>query len=277
MFRWERLDHGSWLGVDGDHWYRVTDVTRTSVAIDTNGDPQDFTDLFRLDWDSRAIEQKLRDIAPELAPYLVGLDGLRLMKPSSAEELFFTFLCTPNNNMTRIVQMCRHLAAYGPAMAEIECRIVHRFPRAEVIASIPEQELRAKGFGYRAATIVGAAQALSKRDGNWLENLRNSPYESAHQALCEIKGIGPKLADCIALFGLHHTDSIPVDTHIWQAYTRLYRPEWKDKAITDSRYREAASDMRARFGGYGGWAQQYLFMDNMLNWRSRHKSERDSN
>ncbi len=246
-------------------------MTRRSAVVLSNGSQSDFEQLFRLDWDSEAIEEKLRESSPELAPYLVGLDGLRLMKAGCAEELFFSFMCTPNNNITRIIQMVRHLASYGPILTEIEGRTVHRFPSAEFIAGIPEQELRAKGFGYRAATIPGAANSILSRGSLWLDGLRSETYESAHRQLCEIKGIGPKLADCIALFGLHHTDAIPIDTHIWQAYTRLYRPDLKDKALTDARYREAASDLRARFGGYGGWAQQYLFVDNMQNWRSRQK------
>jgi len=56
---------------------------------------------------------------------------------------------------------------------------------------------------------------------------------------------------------------------MWQAFTRLYRPDWKGKPVTDARYREAASYLRTKFGKHGGWAQQYLFYDNMRNWRLR--------
>lgn len=268
VFRWEKLADESWLGVDGDHWYRVW-LGEGELTVESNGEELDFQSLFRLDWDSEQIESELLNIAPELASCLTSLDGLRLMKPSCSTEIFFSFLCTPNNNLTRILQMSRHLATYGPPLAEVEGRMLHRFPGVETIAAIPEAELRAKAFGYRAATIPSIAKQVVERGFGWIEGLKQRPYDEVHLELCNLKGIGPKLADCIALFALHHTEAIPIDTHIWQAFTRLYRPDMRDVALTDSRYRFAAEFMRKRFGRHGGWAQQYLFYDNMLNWRDR--------
>jgi len=268
VFRWERLSDGCWLGVDGSHWYRV-ELGESELHVTSNATPQDFKSLFRLDWNAADIESKLLAAAPELGTCVAALDGLRLMKPSGSTEVFFSFLCTPNNNLTRIVQMCRHLATYGPELATVDGRILHRFPTVEVIAAIPESALRAKAFGYRAATIPSIANQVLERGEGWIESLKSTPYAVVHSELCKLKGIGPKLADCIALFALNHTEAIPVDTHIWQAYTRLYRPDQKNKALTDARYREASEFMRARFGRYGGWAQQYLFYENMLSWRER--------
>jgi len=84
-----------------------------------------------------------------------------------------------------------------------------------------------------------------------------------------MKGIGPKLADCICLFGLDHQEAVPVDTHIWQAMCRLYFPQWSGTALTEKRYYEASDFFRDRLGDLAGWAHQYLFYDNVLNWRSR--------
>lgn len=240
-----------------------------SVQIQGNGAKADFEQLFRLDWDAAEIEAKLLDLAPEMAPYIAAFPGLRIMRPSCSTESFFCFLCTPNNNLTRIVQMARHLATYGPVIDTVDGMPVHRFPEVATIAAIPEGELRARAFGYRAATITSIARQVAEKGDGWIESLKFVPYEEAHAELCALKGIGPKLADCIALFALHHTEAVPIDTHIWQAFVRLYRPEWKGKALTDARYREAAQFLRARFGPLGGWAQQYLFYDNMLNWRTR--------
>jgi len=225
--------------------------------------------LFRLDWDSSEIETEILAVAPEMAPYFETFNGLRIMRSTCSTEIFFGFLCTPNNNLTRILQMARHLASYGAELAVVDGKRINRFPDVATIAAIPEADLRAKAFGYRAATIPSVAQQVLTRGEAWIESLKNVPFESAHAELCKLKGVGPKLADCIALFALHHMEAVPIDTHIWQAYVRLYRPEWKDKPITDSRYREAATFLRARFGNHGGWAQQYLFYDNMLNWRTR--------
>ncbi|HSI74081.1 MAG TPA: DNA glycosylase [Fimbriimonas sp.] len=266
VFRWQRLEDGRWLGVDGPNWFLVE--AGDELQVTSNAPEHAFHSLFRLDWNAEEIEREIARVDPALKPYMVALRGLRLMRPSSPEEVFFTFLCTPNNNVTRIAGMVSHLASYGEPIDEVEGQTIHRFPSAEVIAAIPSLELREKKFGYRAETIVAAAQQMLAKEPNWLESLKTRPYPEAHEELLTIKGIGRKLSDCIALFGLDHTEAVPIDTHIWQQVVRLYRPEWRDKTLTDSRYLEAGDLLRTKFGKVAGWAQQYLFYDNLANWRN---------
>ena len=300
-FRWSRTDDGGWQGVDGAQWYRVRaespgasavweggatgmnrDPRRDALAVlerpvpagesvtysvESNGTEADFRDLFRLDWDAQTVQDEILRRGPEIAPYLGALGGLRLMRPSDPVETFFSFLCTPNNNLPRIMTMVQALAAYGEPLDDGEAK---RFPEAEVVAAIPESVLRERKFGYRAATIPHAAAELVRRGGRpYLESLKSAPYEDAHAELVGFRGIGPKLADCIALFALHHTCAVPIDTHLWHAATRLYFPEWQTASITDLKYKAVSRHVRERFGEYGGWAQQHLFFDSVLNWRSR--------
>jgi hypothetical protein len=35
------------------------------------------------------------------------------------------------------------------------------------------------------------------------------------------------------------------------------------------KYRQLGDFLRERFGDLTGWAHQYLFYDNLLNWRAR--------
>ena len=300
-FRWSRDEDGAWQGVDGPQWYRVrtegqalathlqrgaTGMNRderrdalavlerpvsgeetVTYAVETNGTEKDFRNLFRLDWDAEAVQDEILRRGPEIAPYLGALGGLRLMRPSDPVETFFSFLCSPNNNLPRIMTMVKALAAYGEPLGEDGAT---RFPEPEIVAAIPENALRERRFGYRAATIPNAAAELVRRGGRpYLESLKAAPYETAHAELVGFRGIGPKLADCIALFALHHTSAVPIDTHLWHAATRLYFPEWQNAAITDLKYKAVSRHVRARFGEYGGWAQQHLFFDSVLNWRSR--------
>lgn len=311
VFRWARHPAGGWLGVDGDRWYRVHDEARSEgeyrpsstlthatgmnrdrgrdalayVAeprrayspeithhVETNGSREDFARLFRLDWNADAVRAEILRRGPEVEPYLGSLEGLRLMRPSDPVETFFSFLCTPNNNLPRIVTMVAALAGYGPVLDTVDGVELRRFPEVEAVAAIGEADLRARKFGYRAATIPNAARELVARGGRaYLEGLKTVPYEEAHAALVSFHGIGPKLADCIALFALHHTCAVPVDTHLWHAATRLYFPDWERAAITDLKYKTVSAHVRGRFGDLTGWAHQHLFFDSVLNWRSRLK------
>ncbi len=272
MFRWKKLPDDGWVGIEGDHWYRAR-IGDASIEIESNAGPEAFQTLFRLDEDAESIEREILARAPELQPYMTALQGLRVTHQSDPVETFFSFLCTPNNNIKRITQMVGKLSAYGPEIGEVEGIRLNRFPEPEIIAAIPEEELRKAAFGYRARTIPHLAQQLLQRGGReWLNQLKTASYKEAHNELKAMIGIGPKLADCIALFGLHHDEAVPVDTHIWQAMVRLYFPEWKDKALTEQRYYQSADFFRSRLGTHAGWAHQYLFYDNVINWRSRQGS-----
>ncbi len=269
MFRWSEDAPGRWSGTDGAFVYRIAETLEGDLVrleVETNGTQEDFERLFRLDVDGAALEEEILRVGPELAPAVAALQGLRVLRPSDSNEIFFSFLCTPNNHLPRILSMVRHLAEYGDLSGQEEFA-VRRFPSAERIAEIPEEALRGKGFGYRARTIPEIARQVLARGEGWIESLKDRPYPEAHEALCEITGIGPKLADCIALFALDHLEAVPIDTHMWQAVKRFYFPDWEGASLTPARYKEASEFLRGRFGASVGWAQQFLFYENMLRKR----------
>jgi len=269
VFRWNRHSDGSWVGIDGYTWYHIKRTSKGPLEVFSNNGQEALESFLRLDWNADEVVEQIIKNGPELEPYIGQLRGLRILRPSDPVEIFFCFLCSANNNLSRIVPMCKTLGKYGPLVGGIEGSPFYVFPRPETIANIPEADLRAKGFGYRAATIPDVARQVLARGETWFGQVRQAGYEEAHKELLTIKGIGPKLADCICLFAFDMTEAVPLDTHIWQAFTRLYFPEWKGLAVTEKRYREATETFRQRFGKLAGWAHQYLFYDNVLNWRKR--------
>ena len=172
--------------------------------------------------------------------------------------------------------MVRKLADFGEPLAFVDGIELKRFPDVERIAAVPEQELRDLGFGYRGATIPRVARQILDRPEGWLESLKKASHQEAHDELIQLAGVGPKLADCIALFALDQSRSVPIDTHIWQALTRLYFPEWSGSALTRTKYKAAGDHFRNRFGKYSGWAQQHLFYDNVLHGREARKASRNT-
>ncbi len=184
------------------------------------------------------------------------------MKFEGTTEVLFSFLCSANNHIARIGVMVQRLAVRGQRL-EGE---FFAFPSCETIAEVAEQELRSEGFGYRGATIPKVASGVA---GVGVVQCKEMGYEAIRQQLMAFPGVGPKLADCVALFGFHHLQAVPLDTHLWSVMQREYFPEWREKALTDRRYQVAADFFRDRFGFFAGWAQQILFYDQLLNWRSR--------
>ena len=54
-------------------------------------------------------------------------------------------------------------------------------------------------------------------------SLRSSSYEEAMSCLCQLPGVGPKVAACVCLFSLDKHQAIPVDTHVQQLVYKYYR------------------------------------------------------
>ena len=85
-----------------------------------------------------------------------------------------------------------------------------------------------------------------------LEKLYGVEEAFAVEALRKYPGVGPKVANCVALFCLGAVDSFPVDVWMKRVMNQLYGiPEKDVKAM-----HEYACE---HFAPYGGIAQQYLF------------------
>jgi N-glycosylase/DNA lyase len=74
-------------------------------------------------------------------------------------------------------------------------------------------------------------------------DIRCSSYEQAVKKLKQIHGIGDKVANCIALYGLHHIEGFPVDVWINRVLTEIYNGNF----------------CKDRYNGYAGIIQQYMF------------------
>lgn len=254
-FRWSR-DGDGWIGADGDAWFRVY----PSFDVESNFPIARFEQYFGLAEDLAETATEIARRAPELKPYLSAHHGLRMVRSHDPNEVLFSFLCTANNHIARITPMVQRLSTYGEAKvgAPLPC-----FPAAARLAQVTEAELRAAGFGYRARTIPLVAHELIRRGPGWLSSQGDAPYREAVRELQTLPSVGPKLADCVALFGLGFGEAVPVDTHIWQLGTRLYFPEWQGLAITARRYEAVAEALRGRLGSFAGRAHQFLFVDNL--------------
>ena len=82
-----------------------------------------------------------------------------------------------------------------------------------------------------------------------LDSLRKMGYKQARGELLKLSGVGEKVADCICLFGLHHMDAFPVDTHIRKAMDKHYPSGFPFD----------------RYTGYAGVMQQYIFYYDLKN------------
>ena len=263
VFRFREDDGGVWRGVDGNNLIEAEQVAGGWI-VSSRPDRDAWRRFLQIDVDLLEVQAHLVALEPRLAPLVAKTPGLRTLRPESADEVLASFLCTPNNHMVRIVRMAEHLASYGEPFESH-----YRFPSLGTIASLQEEHLRSNGFGYRSRSIPLAAVAIVAKGKGWLESLKELPYAQARCELMSIPGIGPKLADCVCLFGLHKGEAVPVDTHVWKAVVDWYLPEFRHVSLTPTRYETARATFLEKFGNLAGWAQQYVFYAQFLSYRGK--------
>ena len=217
-------------------------------------------DYFRLDDDIDAIYSDInRD--GRVASMVRKYPGLRILR-TEPWECLVAFICSANNNIARIHQLMERMAdEFGSPLTLNGCTR-HTFPSPAVLAEAGEGELRRLGLGFRAPYVDQASKAVleGKLD---LPALIRMPYPEAKAALMEQKGIGSKIADCIAVFSLEKLEAFPIDVWIRRALAEWYFPN--QKTPPDRILLEWAQE---HFGRYGGYAQQYLFHGQRLRKKS---------
>jgi len=192
-----------------------------------------------------------------LAKCMAAYPGLRLLRQPFGETLL-GFLCSATKQIVQIKQMVALLATrHGGASIGTDGTTIHALPTWDVLAAIPEKELRACLLGFRARFISETARFLARHPG-WLDETETSPYAVAKERLMELPGVGEKVADCVLLFGAGKLEAFPVDTWVLKSLARRYDLHgWKPAQV--------AQFGRAHFGALAGLAQQYLFA-----WERRH-------
>lgn len=164
--------------------------------------------------------------------------GIRILR-QDLWEIIISFIVSQNNNIPRIKNSIAKLCALTKDGS---------FPSAEVLSQVSVEELHSYGLGYRDEYIHRLALKTVK--GEFVpESLVGLSYEEAKKALMAEHGIGKKVADCICVFGLHHLDAFPIDTHVKQILATHYKDGFPFH----------------RYEGYAAIMQQYMFYHDLLN------------
>jgi len=176
-----------------------------------------------------------------------GFPGLRILR-QPLDEVLLVFLLSSAKSIPQIRQLCRKIhRLFGEDLGGES----YAFPGWQSLSALSESDARELGMGYRAKYLVGTAEFLQERHG-FLETVREKPYEEAHRLLMQLPGVGPKVADCVLLFGGKKTEAFPIDTWILQSLQKQYGM----RGWTVGQMREFA---RIHFGSHAGLAQQFLF------------------
>lgn len=268
VFHWSRDENGGWHGAVGDTFVKChrQDENRIEVTLSSEQSPEDTTDslirFFRLDSNLQKIKYDLSCRDARLESVFDAYPGLRLLQQNPFHCLV-GFICSVVTNIPRIrlsiTELCRRFGSVDGYCCT--------FPSLTQLAEASPSELRVGAMEFRARTLSAVCHELLARGGvGYLESLRTLTFEEAHQQLDSLPGIGPKIADCVLLFSLGFDIAFPLDTHTWRVADQWFGIG-AGRSVKD--YREASARLRDHFGPFAGWAQQYLYFDQLR------KSSRD--
>jgi N-glycosylase/DNA lyase len=188
--------------------------------------------------------------------------GLRIIRQPQWECLA-TFLTSPLKQVQHIRAISLAIRSrFGRKLRRGELE-AYSYPRPEEVAEIPLPDLLECKLGFRATNLIATAKKVASGAVN-LEELRNLSTEDARAALCELPGVGEKIANCVLLFAYDRLDAVPVDVWIARVLNEVY---FSDR--TNVPLRELKSFAADYFGSYAGYAQQYLFHHWRLTYRRR--------
>ena len=200
---------------------------------------QTLRDYLDLDRDLAPVYQILQN-DPKLFPAYQKLKGLRLIRQDAWEALV-CFIISSNNNVKRIQGIWRNLSEHYDG-----------FPTAGQLAKTQERTLRRLGLGYRAPFLKKTSQFIHA-DPQTLEAIRRAPYGEAVERVIAFPGIGPKVADCVLLYGFHKLEAFPVDVWILRVMRKLY---FNKRQVPENQVHTFG---QKKWGSYAGYIQQYLF------------------
>lgn len=220
--------------------------------------------IYDLDFDLDRFYKYLGNHA-ELAEMSEFCNGLRLFLAKDPFECVISSICSANNSIKRWTKsVCEIKDKWGNGHDGY-----YSFPQSEVLrnAYLDEEDefnssniedicmcrnnLKECGVGYRAPYMRRASELFTLEMN--LSEISDMSYDEAFETILEVPGVGPKVADCILLYGFNFREAFPSDVWIKRIVSYLY---FDGKDISVSKVREFGME---EFKDNAGYVQLYMF------------------
>lgn len=246
-FRWnDEMGDGSYIGVCGKYAARVKYHYEIIEFEISGGSLGRWVDYFDIVADYGEIKRKLIERDPKLQDAIEFGKGIRIMH-QDMWEVIASFIISQNNNIPRIKGCIEALCEkFGEEIGDFYGKVRYMFPEASVIANCTEEDLADIKLGYRTEYLIEAAKRYVS------EGLPAGDMDALRETLSQYKGIGPKVLNCIMLFGARDLSAFPVDVWVKRVMHDMYGFDENDTAGMQKYAAE-------HFGELSGYAQQYLF------------------
>ncbi len=220
--------------------------------------------IFDLNFDLNKFYKYLDNHA-ELSEMSKFCNGLRLFLAPNPFECVISSICSANNSIKR----------WTKSISDIKQKWgnnyngFYTFPEISTFQELfldDEEEfeltnaddlcncknnLKSCGVGYRASYMRKASELFTLEMD--LSEIPKMSYDEAFETILQVPGVGPKVADCILLYGFNFREAFPSDVWIKRIVSHLY---FDGKDISVPKVREFGME---EFGDNAGYVQLYLF------------------
>ncbi len=244
-------------------------INTSNNDIDEIDIEQKISEIFDLNFDLNKFYNYLSE-DPKIEPAIDFCGGLRLFLAKDPFECIVSSIASANNSISRWTKSISKIKEKWGESIEFPSGTFYSFPSPTTLMSVYEdnfeeyeainrimeiecckKNLKSCGVGYRAPYMKKASELLTLEID--LFEIPHMKYEEAFETVLNLPGVGPKVADCILLYGYGFKEAFPSDVWIKRIVSHLY---FDDKDVSVDKIRNFGME---QFGDYAGYVQLYLF------------------
>tara|TARA_B100001964_G_scaffold5709_2_gene6115 strand:- start:2913 stop:3752 length:840 start_codon:yes stop_codon:yes gene_type:complete len=261
VFLWKK-NETNWYGVNGQ------DI----LQVDKNGKINSYQNL-KIDFFRKSddIEKIIKSISKDKTVKMAvkKYQGLRILRQDPFQCLI-SFIVSSNSNIPKIKYCLENISKKFGKKTKFQNQEFFLFPKPEKLAKASISEITGCGVGYRAKFLREAAKMMVSKKIDF-EYLKKCNYQEAKESICQIPGVGNKVADCIMLFSLDKLEAVPLDRWIIRILEKYYLKKFEiaTKTVTEKQYNILHEKIVNHFGPYAGYAQQFLFKMERENYQKK--------
>lgn len=270
-FRWDRIEEqndSAFIGVVSNNVFKISEkekeilgndnlevIKLTDIYVETTMEEtaakKFLEEYFNLSENYEDIKKKYSENYESLKKATEFAYGLRILKQDEFETII-SFIISANNNIKRIKKIINNISMKCGKKIEFEGKEYYGFPSIEELRKLKEEDFKSLGAGFRAKYLESTVNKIySDNLEKYIEKLNNLSNKELEKELLNLKGVGPKVANCIMLFGFNRIDSFPID--VW--VKRVMQEEFfGGEEVSNKKIEEFANTLYKK-----GLAQQYLF------------------
>ena len=256
-FRWNKELDESYTGVFKNNVLNVKEENgKIKFQGICNGNIEEVVkDYFDFDTDYTKIKETLSKVDEFLEESIKFGNGIRILN-QDLWEVLISFIISANNNIPRIKGIIERISKqYGKEIKYKE-KVYYTFPTVEELSKASVEDLRKLGLGFRDKRIYETTQKIKQGEIDLNEITKIEDTNEIREILETLPGVGPKVADCILLFGLKRFEVFPIDVWVRRVMNELYIKNEDETKVNKKKIEELA---KTKYSKLAGIAQQYLF------------------